>query len=535
MSGDVLDLSLGLDEAVLPPGGPSRAHLVVEILARTPGIEQARPPLSVVLAVDVSGSMTGPPIERVIQSIARIAGLLDEKDRLGIVAFSDNSSEVAPLVAVDASARRLLASRARGLFAEGATNLEAGLRHAARLLPARGLHERQVILLLSDGAPNRGAASARELSALARSFRPEIAVSTLGYGEHHNEDVLRAISEGGAGRYHYIADPAVCELELAQALGSQGDVVAEAVELTLTPAAHVEIVRFLGKPEVRVGGSGARIAVPDLLCGSRYLIVAEIEITPARAEGSIPAFEAELAYRRSGGQGAQTIHQSLTIGIGDGARQAVPSIRARVLEVRSDEVRAEAQALADRGAFDGAAAVLRRMIGVIEAEPWFTSNDGSALAEAVEQLRDEAGALERRPSVEQYRVFRKTQITSLRSDVESISSPSSRHFASRVSGSLPTAVLLILSGNDAGRLVPLDQPRVILGRTHAAQVRISDANVSRRHAEIVAQNGTFLLVDLGSTNPTKVNGSPIVKPWPLRDGDVIQVGDVELRYQEGGR
>ena len=36
---DVLDLSLALDESVLPPSGPSRVHLVAEILAQMPGIE----------------------------------------------------------------------------------------------------------------------------------------------------------------------------------------------------------------------------------------------------------------------------------------------------------------------------------------------------------------------------------------------------------------------------------------------------------------------------------------------------------------
>ncbi len=535
MSADVLDLSLALDESVLPPGGPSRVHLVAEILARMPGIEQARPPLSVVLAVDVSGSMVGPPIERVIQSIVRIEGLLDEHDRLGIVAFSDDASEVLPLALVDAATKRLLSARARRLLAEGATNIEAGLALAARMLPPRGLHERQVILLLSDGAPNRGLAQASDLAALARSFRPDVAVSTLGYGEHHHEDTLRAIADGGAGRYHFIADPAVCELELAQALGSQGDVVAEAVELTLTPADRVEIVRFLGKTEARFGASGLRIAVPDLLCGSRYLLAAELQITPSRAEGSIPVLHAELSYRRAGERVAQGLRHTLTIGIGDGARRVVPEARARVLEVRSDEARAEAQALADRSQFDGAAAVLRRMIGAIEAEPWFTVNDGSALGEALEQLRDEAGALERRPSAEQYRVFRKTQITSLRSDVESSASPQSIRYAQSVGGALPDAALVIVGGDDAGRSIALDRPRMILGRTHAAQVRIEGANVSRRHAEIVAQDGLFLVSDLGSTNPTKVNGQAIFKPWTLRPGDVIQVGDVELRYEESRR
>ena len=128
---------------------------------------------------------------------------------------------------------------------------------------------------------------------------------------------------------------------------------------------------------------------------------------------------------------------------------------------------------------------------------------------------DEAVAMERKPAMEQYRAFRKTQITSQRADVESISSPTSRHFAHSVGGVLPSAVLLTITGERVGRVIALDQPRLLVGRTHAAQVRIDDANVSRKHAEIVAQNGVFLLMDLGSTNPTKVNGQAIRSPWAL--------------------
>ncbi len=536
MSADVLDLSLALDQTLLPAGGPSRVDLALEILALAPGIERARPPLSVVLAVDVSGSMAGPPIERVIQSIVRLVDLLDETDRLGVVAFSDQASEIAPLAFVDAAAKRLIAARARRLNAEGGTNMEAGLQQAARMLPPRGPHERQAILLLSDGEPNRGLASAVDLAALARSFRPDVAVSTLGYGEHHNEDLLRAVAEGGAGRYSFIADPAVCEIELAQALGAQGDIVAEAIELGITPADRVEILRFLGKPEVRFGASGLRITVPDLLEGSRHLLAAELQITPARAEGSIPVLHAELTYRRAGEREPRTIHRTLTLGVGDGPRQIVPEARARVLEVRSDEVRAEARALADRGQFEGAVAVLRKLVTTIEAEPWFRANDGSPLAEALEQLRDEAAALQRKPNVEQYRVFRKTQITSLgASDSLEVSSPTSIRYSQSIGGVLPDAALVVIVGEDVGRRIPLDRPRMVLGRTRAAQVQIEDINVSRQHAVILAQNGAFLLMDLGSTNPTRVNGECLVEPRPLSTGDVIRVGDVELRYEETKR
>ena len=236
MNQHALGLTLAVDERGLHPGTKVRVHLVVEVTAHAAGIERDRPPLSVVLSVDTSGSMAGPPIEHVIASIDRLIALLGPADRIALVAFANNATEIAPLLPASVETRRLISTRAHRLVAEGGTNVEAGLVKAASLLPPRTPHERQVILLLSDGAPNVGCATVGDLSQIARSFRPEVSVSTLGYGAAHNEDVLRSIAEAGGGRYHFISDPRVCELEFAQAIGAQGDIVADAVEVAVTPA-----------------------------------------------------------------------------------------------------------------------------------------------------------------------------------------------------------------------------------------------------------------------------------------------------------
>jgi Ca-activated chloride channel family protein len=531
-----LALTLGLDERGLLPAATTRLHLVAEVSAVAPGIERARPPLAVVLAVDVSGSMHGPPLEQVVQSIERLVGLLEPTDRVGVVAFSDSAAEVAPLAPANLDGRRLIAARARRLLAEGGTNVEAGLRKAAELMPPRGLHERQVILLLSDGIPNRGAATAAELAALARSLRPEIGVSTLGYGPSHHEDVLRAISEGGAGRFHFIADPAVCEVEFATALGAQGDVVAEAVEISIAPAPGVEIVRFLGNPETRIGAAGLKIAVPDLLEGSRHLVVAEIDVAAPPEAGPLRLLGAQLAYRRAGEREPRILDDAVTALVG-GERGVDPAIRARVHRARADEVRAEARRLADRGQFEGAAAVIRRQIQAIQAEPWFVADDGSPLAETVEQLLDEAVALERKPSREAYTQFRLSQLGTQMSSMLPVgptAGPTSMRSLAAVGGDLPRAILVVVTGEGAGRRIPLDRPRAVIGRTTAADILLRDANVSRQHANIVALRGRFVVMDLGSTNPTLVNGKKLERPWTLSNGDVIQIGDVELRYEEPG-
>ena len=75
--------------------------------------------------------------------------------------------------------------------------------------------------------------------------------------------------------------------------------------------------------------------------------------------------------------------------------------------------------------------------------------------------------------------------------------------------------------------------KVWLDRTASADLPIVSDGVSRRHAEIYALEGEFWACDLGSTNVTKVNGTPLgAAPTKLKAGDVVLVGDVELRYEE---
>lgn len=82
---------------------------------------------------------------------------------------------------------------------------------------------------------------------------------------------------------------------------------------------------------------------------------------------------------------------------------------------------------------------------------------------------------------------------------------------------------------DGRRVTMGDQPLQI-GRLPESAVVVNDPNASRRHAELVRREGAVVLVDLGSTNGTLVNGAPI-KEAPLSDGDEITIGATVLRYE----
>ena len=64
---------------------------------------------------------------------------------------------------------------------------------------------------------------------------------------------------------------------------------------------------------------------------------------------------------------------------------------------------------------------------------------------------------------------------------------------------------------------------VVLGRSRECEVRLADADTSRRHAKIACTCGRFVLYDLASTNGTFVNGERI-EQRELRPGDRIQIG-----------
>jgi hypothetical protein len=82
------------------------------------------------------------------------------------------------------------------------------------------------------------------------------------------------------------------------------------------------------------------------------------------------------------------------------------------------------------------------------------------------------------------------------------------------------------------RMFPLDLPELLVGRRDERrgihpEIEPEDIGISRRHLQFVRQaDGSFQVVDLNSTNGTRLNGHPIEPgvPAPVTDGDAITLG-----------
>jgi hypothetical protein len=73
--------------------------------------------------------------------------------------------------------------------------------------------------------------------------------------------------------------------------------------------------------------------------------------------------------------------------------------------------------------------------------------------------------------------------------------------------------------------------RALIGRSKECDVRISDPNVSRRHAEVRQEGSTYWVVDLDSTNGVLVNGRPH-KRAKLSHGDRITLGSTDIVFSQ---
>ncbi len=96
---------------------------------------------------------------------------------------------------------------------------------------------------------------------------------------------------------------------------------------------------------------------------------------------------------------------------------------------------------------------------------------------------------------------------------------------------LPASCKLFDIGS--GKTYDITTPRSIIGRERTeGGVVLRDPNVSRRHAELVFENGTWRINDLHSTNGTLVNDVD-VREATLKEGDIITIGLVNLEFRAG--
>jgi Ca-activated chloride channel family protein len=230
---------------IAPSGGPVHVRIA---LASTEAHAVERPHLSVVVVLDVSGSMRGELIQSARTAASALVDKLAPTDDFSLVTFS-TEAEVRVKLGQVGTRRDAIKRSIAEIVEGGGTNIGEGLRLGYEQAKDKSIPEdaERVVMLLSDGRANDGITSQSQLSGLALgAFQDGIQTSSFGLGTDYDGALMSSIANDGAGGYYYLRDPQQISAALSTELDKRLDPVATAVEVRVRLKPGVELLDAYG-------------------------------------------------------------------------------------------------------------------------------------------------------------------------------------------------------------------------------------------------------------------------------------------------
>ncbi len=254
-------------------------------------------PISLALVMDRSGSMSGAKMEDAKRAAHELVDLLDERDELTFITFSDNVENTALLRMTDDNKAVVHASINR-VAASGSTFLSGGVEAGWRAL--RGASGARRMVVVSDGQPTAGLVDEPSLANLVGLVHNDaITVTTLGVGAEYDGMLMQHLSERGGGMYGYLRDGSVLQEVLRKEVAAARTSSVRNVELVLAPTGF-DIVEVPGRHTVK-WGSGVVLHLADLRPGLPTRVLVRLQSRSAEPEAEL-GLGATLRWRPLGGE-----------------------------------------------------------------------------------------------------------------------------------------------------------------------------------------------------------------------------------------
>lgn len=213
------ETALGLHlDAGPSPFGPE-GYVLLRVGVSNPRPDTDRDPVSLIFVIDTSGSMAADNRLGLAKTIAEgIADRMIDGDRAALVTYGNIARTNSDFVNADTRSRLITALR--GLYADGGTYAEAGLRMAYGMAEEELDEGRTVrLVLFSDGVANIGATGPESILELVDEQAHRQATLTaigVGISGNYNDVLMEALANRGNGTYHYLYDHAAGEEYLSE-------------------------------------------------------------------------------------------------------------------------------------------------------------------------------------------------------------------------------------------------------------------------------------------------------------------------------
>jgi len=288
MTDNKLHLTMQTELALVEQTVPSQR--TIEITIQPPAAAQSgpRPRLNLALVLDRSGSMSGEKLEYAKQAAQHLVDLLDEQDRVAVVAYDDSVSMITESTLITDKSRRLIKNKIQKIETGGSTNLSGGWLKGCGEVAANHVEgQLERTLLLTDGLANEGITELEELAVHARELCSRgVSTSTFGVGEDFNEHLLEAMSTTGGGMYHYIQSPQQIPEIFNKEFSELAAVTARDVEIILDIPAGVS-VEVMGAWRVEKEADRTHIFIGAMQAGRSQTLYVSLLTPPAGEESGL--------------------------------------------------------------------------------------------------------------------------------------------------------------------------------------------------------------------------------------------------------
>ena len=238
------DTALGLHLDAGPALFGPEGYVLLRVGVSNPRPTSDRDPVSLIFVIDTSGSMGVDRRLELAKTVAEgVADRMIDGDRAALVTYGDIAVKHSDFV--DAGDRSEVVAAVRGLYANGSTYAEAGLRMAYGLAEDELDEGRTVrIVLFSDGVANVGRTGPESiLEFVDEQAHRQATLTAIGVGisGNYNDVLLEALANRGNGTYHYVIDYAAAERYLSEAV--QGVFTETARDARIQVAFNADAVR----------------------------------------------------------------------------------------------------------------------------------------------------------------------------------------------------------------------------------------------------------------------------------------------------
>ena len=246
--------------------------------------DDTRSPVDIVVALDISVSMTGKKLKLCKQTLEMLVRVLGSKDRFGLISYGSEAWVSIPAQFMSHENKKRVLSMIKTICTNGGTNLSGGFTLAAQEMQSiSSPNQVRSIFLLTDGCANEGVTDTPGLVSIVRNstatcvvpteqfrhschlktekrvpvsdkeqstvdMKQPISVHCFGYGSDHDSGMLQAIADATpGGTYYFVESDANVASAFGDAIGGLLSVVAQSAVITIAvpPAAADLGVRIL--------------------------------------------------------------------------------------------------------------------------------------------------------------------------------------------------------------------------------------------------------------------------------------------------